>query len=130
MSGRGCWIQDLDPGNPIVMGNRAVAHARLGDFRGADYWLVQMRSRASDSRDPYLNVLEGMVSAIRGEESLALAQLEEAVALRGALPEGLQLELRRDIAIDPSFGSLRTDEGLHRMLWRHYGADHPRKLSR
>lgn len=118
-------ILELDPDDVEAMGNRAVAHARIGDYEGAEYWLVRMRSTRSEN--PYLYVHEAMVAAIQGDDDSALALLEEAVAARYELPDGLQLELRRDLALDPSLGSLRGDDRLQRILWRHYGADHPRR---
>jgi len=119
-------ILDLNPDDVQAMGSRAVAHARLGDYDGADYWLVRMRS--TDSENPYLYVYEAMVSAIEGDDDGALVLLEQAVSTRHELPDGLQLELRRDIALDPALGSLRGDARLRRMLSRHYGADHPRRM--
>ena len=122
------WIRvlELAPDDVHAMGNRAVAHARLGDYEAADYWLVRMRG--ADSDDPYLYVFEAMVSAIEGDDDTALVLLEQTIASRHELPDGLQVELRRDLALDPALGSLRGDDRLQRMLSRQYGADRPRRL--
>lgn len=121
------WIRVLElvPEDLHAMGNRAVAHARLGDYEAADYWLVRMRG--AESEDPYLFVFEAMVAAIAGDDQTALALLEQTISCRHELPVGLQVELRRDLAVDPALGSLRGDVQLQRILSRHYGADRPRR---
>lgn len=119
-------ILALDPDNAHALGNGAVALARMGDFEAAESWLEGMRRLENSS--PYLWVYEGMVLALQGRDDEAIAALEEAVAHRESLPDGLQGELRRDLAVDPSLSSLRANRALRTMLWRHYGAAAPRKL--
>ncbi|MCB9758878.1 MAG: tetratricopeptide repeat protein [Alphaproteobacteria bacterium] len=115
-----------DPANLIALGNQAVAMARLGDYEAAEERLERAQQLAPGH--PYVHVFLGIYQAIRGREVQAIAELEEAIAGRTELPEALQLELRRDLAIDPVLKPLRADPRLRSALYRHLGAAAPRPV--
>lgn len=119
-------ILAVEPDHRDVLGNGAVALARLGDYEGSEEWLVRMR-QAEGQDAPYLYVYEGLVAAIQGSKAEAVRQLELAVSGRGAMTDAERVELRRDLAMDPALHGLRSDRNLRTMLWRHYGAAAPRK---
>ncbi|MED5373503.1 MAG: tetratricopeptide repeat protein [Myxococcota bacterium] len=122
-------LLEKDPDNVGALGSGAVALARLGDFDAAEDWMRQALAAAGPV-DPQLRMYEAMLLALQGRDSEALAAIEEAIVHREALPDGLQLELNRDLAIDPALASLRARSELRTLLWRQYGAAAPRKLRR
>ena len=63
-----------------------------------------------------------------GSDDDAINHLEIAVARRNALPDELQIELRRDLALDPGLSAVRADPRLRAMLNRQLGAASPRPL--
>ncbi|MCB9791807.1 MAG: hypothetical protein H6741_03685 [Alphaproteobacteria bacterium] len=116
----------LDRSNLIARGNRAVTLARLGDYEGAERALAHLRMHRDSY--PYVNVYFALYDAIRGREQSALQALDLALSARTQLPEAMQIELRRDLAIDPVLRPLRGGSALRIMLYRHFGAAAPRPL--
>ena len=121
-------ILETDPDNAGAWASGAVTLGRMGDFDAAEDWLS--RALEHGRGEPYLNLYEGMLLALQGEDQQALAAIEDTVRQRNALSVGHQIELRRDLAIDPAFSSLRGGTELRSLLWRHYAAAAPRKLRR
>ena len=114
----------LDPGNFLALGNRAVSLARQDRWSEVPAALARMYRAAPDH--PYAHVFEGTCAALQGREDEAIAHLELAVASRGLMSDDLQIELRRDLALDPALGPLRADARLRAMLSRQLGAASPR----
>lgn len=106
-----------------ALGNLAIALARLGDYESAERELERLRPHLT--RDAYLHVFFGIYEAIRGREVDAIAELEEAVSRRETLSEAQQVELLRDLSLDPVLRNLRSDARLRSMLYRHFGAAAP-----
>lgn len=116
----------LDRSNLVARGNRAVTLARLGDYEGAEDELARLRPQQSSY--PYVHVYVALYEAIRGREEASIQALERAITARTLLPEAMQIELRRDLAIDPVLRPLRANAQLRAMLYRHFGAASPRPL--
>jgi hypothetical protein len=76
--------------------------------------------------NPYGQVFEALCASLQGREDEAIAHLEEAISRRGAMSDDLQIELRRDLALDPALAPLRADPRLRAMLSRQLGAASPR----
>lgn len=117
-------ILEQDARHLTALGSRAAALARLGRLDEADGALAAASAVFPDH--PYLRVYEAKVAALAGLETEALGALEDALSRRGAMSDRLQLELRRDLALDPAFAGLRSDPRLRTMLVRHLGAAAPR----
>ena len=109
-------LLEKNPNHLLAMGNRAVALARLGQMDAAQQALDNLRTLYPYR--PFYFHCEAMVYAIRGLETEALGSLEALIASHGALPSRFQAELRRDIAMDPALGSLRSDPRLVELLSR------------
>jgi tetratricopeptide (TPR) repeat protein len=112
------------PDDPWALGGQAMVMARLGRFDEADELISRASARAPQLR--YLDVYAAVVAAEQGSEQSAMELLEGVVADRELLSPELQVELRRDIALDPAFASLRTSDRFRVMLARHLGAAAPR----
>jgi hypothetical protein len=114
------------PDNVLALGGMAMAQARLGHMTAAqgsfDSLAVQAPSHI------YTEVTAAVLEAVRGRDDLALLSLERAIKGRNHLDREVQLELRRDIAIDPVFGSLRASRRLRSVLRKHLGAASPRGI--
>ena len=65
---------------------------------------------------------------MQGREAEAIEALEDGFAARAQLSKELQIEMRRDIALDPAFKAMRSDWRLRAMLLRHLGAAAPRAV--
>ena len=113
-----------DPDNFLALGNRAVSLARQDRWSEVPGALSRMYRAAPDH--PYAHVFEGTCAALQGREDEAIAHLEIAVSERGLMSDDMQIELRRDIALDPALGPLRADPRLRAMLSRQLGAAGPR----
>lgn len=117
-------VLELEPEDIAARGHRAVALARLGDYDAANGELDLLRT--THGEHPYAAVVEGLILATLGQEDAAVAALDQAFFRQGQLPQALQLELRRDLALDPALRVLRSDRELRVMLYRHLGAAAPR----
>lgn len=109
-----------------ALGGLATALGRMGRLDEAASTLEQLEIVAPE--DPYTDVALATVAAIEGRNVDALEALDRAVRDRGRLPPDLQIELRRDLALDPAFASLRKDKRLRGILRRHLGAAAPRTV--
>ena len=115
---------ERDPAAPWALSGQATVMARLGRFDEAAALLGRARSAAPDLA--YLGVHAAVVASEQGLERRALELLEGVVEHREQLAPEHQVELRRDIALDPAFASLRSRDRLRVMLARHLGAAAPR----
>lgn len=114
-----------NPDHMVAMGHRAVSLARLGRLGEAERALDALRTRYPYQAFSYH--CEALVFAIRGLEMEALGALEALIAEHGALPLRIQEEVRRDLALDPAFSTLRSDPRLKDLLVKGLG-DGPRPL--
>ncbi len=103
-------ILERNPNHMLALGSSAVVLARLG--RLAEAWEALEELRALYPAHALPLVYEGLVFAIEGKEAYALAALEEGLTRYGSLSKSLQVELHRDIALDPAFSRLRSDARL------------------
>jgi hypothetical protein len=114
------------PDNVLALGGRAMAQARLGQLADAQVSFDNMAVRAP--AHIYTEVTAAVLEAVRGRDDLALASLDRAIEGRNHLDRELQLELRRDIAVDPVFAGLRASRRLRSVLRKHLGAASPRGI--
>jgi Flp pilus assembly protein TadD len=112
------------PNHALALSGKSMAEVRLGMVDEAQSTLDRLQMVAPTH--PYIEVTAAFVEASSGESAHAIASLSRAVAARESLNKELQLELRRDMAIDPMFASLRAERTLLGMLRRHLGAAAPR----
>ncbi len=117
-------ILDQQPDDAWALAGRATVMARLGRYDEASSLLSQAESAAPGQA--YLGVYAAVVAAEQGLEERAVELLEAVVREREGLAPEHQVELRRDIALDPSFSALRAGDSLRVMLARHLGAAAPR----
>jgi tetratricopeptide (TPR) repeat protein len=118
-------ILALQPDEPWALGGQATVMARLGRFDEAASLLNQASSIAPGHA--YLDVYAAVVAAEQGLDSRAVELLEGVLAQRDGLAPEYQVELRRDIALDPAFSGLRSAGELRVMLARQLGAAAPRQ---
>ncbi len=117
-------ILELDSTDPWALGGKATVMARLGRFDEASDLLSQARVAAPGQ--VYLDVYDAVVAAEMGLEHRAVDLLEGVVEQREQLAPEYQVELRRDVALDPAFAPVRSSDRLRVMLARHLGAAAPR----
>ena len=113
-------------GNHDARGALAVALARLQRLDEAAVELEELRIDAPNH--PATRLAEAKVAALAGKHADALEQFEELMHLRHTLTASVQLEIRRDIAMDPAFGPLRKNVRLRSLITRHFGAAGPRPI--
>ncbi len=118
-------LLELDPDNLVAMGYAGVALARLDQPDASTAALDELESLHPDH--PYVSHFRGLVAAIDGQEAAAIAAFEEALVRLGELNDVQQLELRRDLALEPELAALRADPRMHRMLARQLGVMAPHK---
>ncbi|MCK6507533.1 tetratricopeptide repeat protein [Myxococcota bacterium] len=116
-------VLEDDPTNPDALGGLAVALARMGRLDEAVTLVDELQAAAPTA--PATDMTVALISAIQGQEREAIEALDRAVAARGQLTDELQLELRRDLALDPALADLRKDKRLRATLHRHMGAAAP-----
>jgi len=109
-----------DPGEKEALAGFAVALARLNRLDEAAAVLDRLQFSAPDS--PVTELTVAQLSAMAGHDRRALLALEGAVGSRSALSDEGQLELRRTLALDPVFQTLRRDPRLRSLIYRHLGA--------
>ncbi len=112
--------------HPGALGGLSTALGRMGRLDEAVATLEQLQVVSPD--DPYTFMTSATLAALEGRERDALESLERAVMARAQLPPDQQIELRRDLALDPAFASLRKDHRLRSLLRRHLGAAAPRPM--
>lgn len=113
----------LDPHDGGALAGLAVALARVGRLDEADGLVAELQAASPGA--PTTEMTVALVAALDGRDLLALEALDRALAGRGQLSSELQLELRRDLALDPAFADLRRDLRLRALLHRHLGAAAP-----
>lgn len=116
-------VLEVDPTNADALGGLAVALARMGRLDEAVNLVDELQATAPNA--PFTDMTVALLAAMQGQEREALAALDRAVAARGQLTDELQLELRRDLALDPVLADLRKDKRLRATLHRHLGAAAP-----
>jgi Flp pilus assembly protein TadD len=109
--------------DPAALRGLATALARMGRLDAAAEVLDHVEVAAP--RDPYTDLTAATIAAIDGRNQDAIQALDRAVATRAQLRPEMQIELRRDIALDPAFASLRKDKRLRAVLRRHLSAAAP-----
>jgi Flp pilus assembly protein TadD len=109
-----------------ALGGMATALARMGRFDEAALSLERLETVSPE--DPYTDMAIATIAALEGRSGDALDALNRAVSHRQLLSPELQIELRRDIALDPAFSALRHDKRLRGLLRRHLGAAAPRTV--
>ncbi|MFT4979565.1 MAG: tetratricopeptide (TPR) repeat protein [Myxococcota bacterium] len=113
-----------EPDNAEALSGLAIALLRLGRLDEAQGAVDDLLIRAP--MHPYTHITQAVVSSWMGHTEDAVSALEQGFTARAQLSEEMQIELRRDIALDPAFHSLRKDWHLRAMLLRHLGAAAPR----
>ena len=114
------------PRSVFALGGKAMAQARLGYITDSQKSFDEMTVLAPSHI--YTEVAGAVLEAVRGRDDLALLSLERAIEGRNHLDRELQLELRRDIAVDPIFSGLRSSRSLRSVLRKHLGAASPRGI--
>ena len=107
-------ILGINPDHMVAMGNRAVSLARLGRLGEAEAALDQLKTRYPYQSFSYH--CEALVFGVQGMELEALGALERLFTEYSTLPLKLQEEIRRDLALDPAFSTLRADPRLRELL--------------
>jgi tetratricopeptide (TPR) repeat protein len=113
-------ILERDPAHAEARAGLAVALARMNRLDEAATALDQLQYVAPESPTTELTVAQ--LAAMAGQDRRALEALERAFSTRSALSDEGQLELRRTLALDPVFASLRRDPRLRSLIYRHLGA--------
>jgi len=111
------------PAHVLALGGSSMAAARLGRFVEAQRLLEVLHVVAPTH--PYTDLTSAVLESARGQDQEALRSLRRTVERRDLLDEELQVELRRDIATDPSFSALRSHWRLRALLRRHFAAASP-----
>ena len=119
-------VLSADPTNIEARAGLAVALTRLGRLDEADGALDTLLITAPHHPSTHLTI--ATIAALNGQEAEAVEALEAGFRARAQLSEEMQIEMRRDIALDPAFKSLRNDWMLRAMLLRHLGAAAPRPV--
>ncbi|MEL6348004.1 MAG: tetratricopeptide repeat protein [Myxococcota bacterium] len=117
-------VLSADARNVEALSGLAVALVRVGRLDEAQQVLDALQIIAP--MHPVTHVTVAIVAAWKGQVDQAVTALEQGFVNRAQLSEELQIELRRDIALEPAFHSLRRDWHLRAMLLRHLGAAAPR----
>ncbi len=113
------------PEHVMGLSGRAMALVRLGRIDDAQRTFDRLQITAPTH--PYTEVTAAIMEAERGYDALAVNSLSRAIEHREALDREMQVELRRDIAVDPLLARLRAGNSLKGMLRRHLGAAAPRR---
>lgn len=113
-----------EPDHILALSGKTLAEWRLGRLDSAFRSFDRLQTVAPDH--PYTEVTASLMESGQGQTARALQSLSRALEDRERLPKDLQVEIRRDIAVDPLFATLRTGKGLPAVLRRHFGAAAPR----
>lgn len=119
-------ILDGHPDHVLAQAGLAAALARMGRMDEATLLVDNLQVLAP--MDPYTDMTIAMVEAIQGHDTEALTALERVLTGRRQLSEEMRLEMRRDLALDPVFASLRKHRKLRVLLAKHLGAGAPRPM--
>lgn len=119
-------ILRMEPTNCAAMAGLAVAQARLNQLDAAAHSVEELVAIAPDA--PATALALAKVDALRGRHEESLETLERALAGRAGLSAEMQVDLRRDLALDPAFSPFRGDRRLLSLLHRQLGAAAPRLL--
>ncbi len=119
-------ILERNGSDPLALHGLSTGLARMGRIDEAVMVLDHLEMVSPT--DPFTELTTATVSALAGETREALQALERAISARAQLGPEQQIELRRDIAIDPAFASLRKDKRLRGVLRRHLTAAAPRPI--
>ncbi len=115
-------LQD-DPLDADALAGTAVALARLGRLDEAARQVDSLQAVAPMS--PITDLTVATIAALQGQDRDALDALDRAIASRGQLSDEMQVELRRELALDPAYSDLRKDKRMRALLHRHLGAAAP-----
>jgi thioredoxin-like negative regulator of GroEL len=115
-----------DPLSPDALAGLSTALVRMGRLDEAAVLLDDLQAVAP--MWPYTDLTLATVAALKGQDPLALAAIDRAMDARKQLSQDLQVELRRDLALDPAFARLRGDPRLISLVNRHLGAAGPRPV--
>lgn len=121
-------ILAVDEKNLGAQAGLAVALTRLNQLDAATLEIEELHQLAPDS--PLTWMALAKIDGMQGREEEALEALDRAISGRARLSAEAQVELRRDLALDPAFSHVRKDRRLLSMLHRHLGAAGPRILRR
>lgn len=119
-------ILRMEPTNCAALAGLAVAQARLNQLDAAARSVEELVALAPDA--PATALALAKVDALRGRHEESLETLERALAGRAGLSAEMQVDLRRDLALDPAFAPFRVDRRLISLLHRQLGAASPRLL--
>ena len=119
-------ILRMEPSNVAALAGLAVAQARLNQLDAAARSVEELVALAPDA--PATALALAKVDALRGRHEESLEMLERAIAGRAGLSAEMQVDLRRDLAIDPAFAPFRGDRRLLSVLHRQLGAAAPRLI--
>ncbi len=121
-------VLSVDPTSIEARAGLAVALTRLGRLDEAAEALDALLIAAPHHPTTLLTV--ATIAAMKGQEIEATEALEAGFLGRAQLSQELQIEMRRDIALDPAFKAMRSNLWLRAMLMRHLGAAAPRPFAR
>ncbi|MDG1482141.1 MAG: hypothetical protein P8R54_21290 [Myxococcota bacterium] len=113
-----------DPTSIEARAGVAVALTRLGRLDEAEESLDILLVSAPHHPTTHLTV--ATIAALKGQEDEAGDALEAGFLGRAQLSKELQIEMRRDIALDPAFKTMRSSTRLRGMLTRYLGGAAPR----
>lgn len=119
-------VLQVEPNNVEALSGMSTALLRLGRLDESQSVLDTLMMHAP--RHPYTHITQSIIFAWHGRTEEAVAFLEKGFDDRDQLSEEMQVELRRDISLEPAFQSLRRDWHLRAMLLRHLGAAAPRPM--
>ncbi len=118
-------ILAAEPAHLNALAGMVVALARLNRLDESARVLDELEAVYPDTVETAL--ARAKLAGLRGDDDAALEALERAYARRDQLTREMQLELRRDLALDPGFSALRRDPRLRSLVNRHLGAAGPRQ---
>lgn len=119
-------VLEREPQHTEALAGMVVALARKGRLDASAGALDQLRASAPMS--PLTHLASAHSHALQGRDSDALRALESCILSRRQLSSELQLELRRDLALDPALSGLRRDRRTLTLLHRHLAAAAPRPV--
>lgn len=115
-----------NPGCTEALEGLTVAMGRLGRLDEARAMLDELEAAAPEAIGTELS--RAKLAAIQGRDKEALESLDRVIRGRGQLSSEGQLELRRDLALDPVLSDMRKDKRVRSLLHRHLGAAAPMPL--